>query len=208
MQQIGVYCEAHTTEESGLLRSLRQETCANVPRPNMISGHLQGKFLAMISKIIKPTYILEIGTYTGYSALCLAQGLRENGELHTIEIDENLKEIIVKYFNLSEHKEKIHLHIGNALEIIPNLKKTWDLVFIDANKKKYLQYYEMVLPYVKKGGFILVDNVLWGGEVTEPAKNDAFTKAIREFNDFVQNDTRVENILLPLRDGLMLIEKL
>jgi len=170
---------------------------------------LQGKFLSMISKMIKPVNILEIGTFTGYSALCLVEGLQSNGTLHTIEIDEELEEIITKYFNLSAHKEKLHLHIGSALEIIPALNKIWDLVFMDAEKTEYLQYYKMVLPYVKKGGFILADNVLWSGKVAEPvAENDIETRAIMEFNDFVQNDPRVENVLLPLRDGLLLIEKL
>ena len=208
-EQIESYCEAHTTRESELLRDLSRETCANIARPHMLSGHLQGRFLSMISKMIKPQYVLEIGTYTGYSALCLAEGIRDGGELHTIELDPKLEEIIVKYFNASEHRGKIHLYIGNAAEIIPKLDKTWDLVFIDANKKKCLQYYEMVLPHVRSGGFVLVDNVLWEGKVTEPAaQNDVFTKTFMEFNDFVQNDPRVLNMLLPLRDGLMLIEKL
>jgi len=208
-EQIELYCESHTSSESDLLHRLNRETHLKILRPRMLSGHLQGKFLSMISKMIKPVNILEIGTFTGYSALCLAEGLPPNGALHTIEIDEELEEIITKYFNLSIHKEKLHLHIGSALEIIPILNKVWDLVFIDAEKTEYLQYYETVLPYVKKGGFILVDNVLWNGKVTEPiAENDAETKAIVTFNDFVQNDPRVENLFLPLRDGLLFIEKL
>jgi predicted O-methyltransferase YrrM len=159
--------------------------------------------------MIKPVNILEIGTFTGYAALCLAEGLQPTGALHTIDIDEESEEIITKYFNQSVYKEKLHLHIGNALEIVPTLNKTWDLVFIDAEKSEYLQYYEMVLPYVKNGGFILADNVLWSGKVTESiAGNDAETQAIIEFNDFIQNDPRVENVLLPMRDGLMLIEKI
>ena len=159
--------------------------------------------------MLEPKNILEIGTYTGYSALCLAEGLQEIGELHTIEIDEELKEIITKYFNLSAFRNKLHLHIGNALHVIPKLIREWDLVFIDAEKKEYLQYYEMVFPFVKKGGFILADNVLWSGKVTEEvAENDRETQAIMEFNDFIQNDSRVENILLPLRDGVMIMVKL
>jgi len=161
------YCEAHTSKESDLLYQLDRETHLKVLNPRMLSGRLQGKFLSMISKMIKPKNILEIGTYTGYSALCLAEGLPANGELHTIEIDEELEEMITKYFNLSKHKDKIDLHIGNALKIMPMLKKTWDLVFIDAEKTEYLQYYEMVLPEVKKGGYILVDNLLWNGKVVE-----------------------------------------
>jgi len=175
----------------------------------MIAGQLQGAFLSMISKMMKPLNILEIGTFTGYSALCLAEGLQPGGTLHTIEIDEELEEIITKYFNLSEHKEKLHLHIGNALEVIPTLNNTWDLVFMDAEKIEYLQYYEMILPQVKKGGLILVDNVLWNGKVLEQiAENDTETKVIVTFNRFIQDDPRVNNLLLPVRDGLMLIEKL
>jgi len=203
------YCETHTTSESELLYKLNRETNLKVLRPRMLSGQVQGRLLSLISKMIKPVNILEIGTYTGYSALCLAEGVQENGELHTIEIDEELEDIITKYFSQSIHKEKLYLHIGNALEIIPSLKKTWDLVFLDAEKKEYLQYYEMVLPYLKKGGFILADNVLWSGKVTESvAESDTETQAVMQFNDFVQNDPRVANLLLPVRDGLLMIEKL
>ena len=208
-EQIESYCELHTSKESDLLYRLNRETNIKVLNPRMLSGQLQGRFLSLISKMLKPINILEIGTYTGYSALCLAEGLQENGALHTIEIDEELEEIITKYFELSAYKEKLHLHIGNALEITPTLNKIWDLVFLDAEKTEYLQYYEMILPYLKKGGFILVDNVLWSGKVTSQiSEKDMETKAITAFNDFVQNDPRVENLLLPLRDGLLLIEKL
>jgi predicted O-methyltransferase YrrM len=208
-EQIESYCETHTTNESDLLYGLNRETHLKILRPRMLSGQLQGRFLAMISKMIKPVNILEIGTYTGYSALCLAEGLQPNGALHTIEVDEELEEMITKYFNQSAHKGKLYLHIGNALELIPALNKSWDLVFMDAEKKEYLQYYEMVLPYVKEGGFILADNVLWSGKVTKSvSENDTETQAIMEFNDFVQNDPRVENVLLPMRDGIMLIQKL
>jgi predicted O-methyltransferase YrrM len=208
-EQIASYCENHSTSENELLYQLNRETHIKIMNPRMLSGQLQGRFLSMISKMIKPENILEIGTYTGYSALCLAEGLTPTGELHTIEINEELEAIITKYFNLSEHKEKLHLHIGNALKIIPALHKNWDLVFIDGEKKEYLQYYEMVLPCIKKGGFILVDNVLWNGKVTDSvAENDFDTQAIIKFNDVVQKDPRVANVLLPLRDGLMLVEKL
>jgi len=208
-EQLESYCEAHTTRERDLLYRLNRETHLKTLRPRMLAGHLQGRFLSMISMMIKPVNILEIGTFTGYSALCLAEGLQENGELHAIEIEEEFEEMITKYFNLSAHKEKLHLHIGNALEIIPILNKTWDLVFIDAEKTEYLKYYEMVLPSVKKGGFILADNLLWNGKVTEKvAENDFETKAVMAFNDFIQNDPRVENLLLPVRDGVMLVEKL
>ena len=202
------YCETHTTSESDLLYRLNRETNLKVLRPRMLSGQVQGRLLSMISKMIKPVNILEIGTYTGYSALCLVEGLQENGELHTIEIDEELEDIITKYFNQSVYKEKLHLHIGNALEIISTLQKTWDLVFLDAEKKEYLQYYEMILPHLKKGGFILADNVLWNGKVTESvATTDTETQAVIQFNDFVQNDPRVQNLLLPIRDGLLVMEK-
>jgi len=208
-EPIESYCEAHTTTESELLYRLNRETHLRTLRPRMLAGQLQGKFLSMVSKMIKPLNILEIGTFTGYSALCLAEGLLENGELHTIEIDEELEEMISKYFQHSIHKNKLHLHIGNALEIIQTLNKTWDLVFIDAEKTEYLHYYEMVFPFVKNGGFILADNVLWSGKVIgRVAENDWETKAVMAFNDFVQNDPRVDNVLLPVRDGVMLVEKL
>jgi len=208
-EQIESYCESHTSKENVLLYRLNRETHIKIMNPRMIAGQLQGAFLSMISKMMKPLNILEIGTFTGYSALCLAEGLQPGGTLHTIEIDEELEEIITKYFNLSEHKEKLHLHIGNALEVIPTLNNTWDLVFMDAEKIEYLQYYEMILPQVKKGGLILVDNVLWNGKVLEQiAENDTETKVIVTFNRFIQDDPRVNNLLLPVRDGLMLIEKL
>jgi len=208
-EQIELYCETHSSKENDLLYRLNRETHLKILNPRMLAGQLQGRFLTMISKMLKPSNILEIGTFTGYSALCLAEGLHPKGALHTIEIDEELEEMITKYFNLSEHKENLHLHIGNALEIVPNLNKTWDLVFIDAEKKEYLQYYEMVLPRVKSGGFLLIDNVLWNGKVIEPiAKNDTDTQAIVEFNRFIQHDSRVKSLFLPLRDGLLLIEKL
>ena len=208
-EQIESYCESHTTNESDLLYRLNRETHLKTLRPRMLSGPLQGRFLAMISKMIQPENILEIGTFTGYAALCLAEGLQTYGALHTIEIEEELEDMITKYFNQSIYKEKLHLHIGNALEIVPTLNATWDLVFIDAEKTEYLQYYEMVLPHVRKGGFILTDNVLWSGKVTEEVpENDTETQAIMKFNDYIQNDYRVENVLLPLRDGIMLIEKL
>jgi predicted O-methyltransferase YrrM len=208
-EKIESYCEMHTTGENELLYRLNRETNIKTLRPRMLSGQLQGRWLAMISKMIKPVNILEIGTYTGYSALCLAEGLQENGALHTIEIDEELEDIITKYFNQSPYKDKLHLHIGNALDIIPILHKTWDLVLLDADKTAYLKYYEMVLPHVRKGGIILADNVLWSGKVAEEVEqNDTDTQAIIEFNDFIQKDIRVENLLLPLRDGILLIEKL
>jgi len=208
-EPIELYCSKHTTKESDLLYLLNRETNLKVLNPRMLSGQIQGKFLSMISKMIQPENILEIGTFTGYSALCLAEGLHTDGTLDTIEINEELEEIITKYFNLSKHNSKLYLHIGNALQIVPSLNKNWDLVFIDAEKTEYLRYYEMVLPYVRKKGYILIDNVLWNGKVVkEVSENDFETKSIIEFCDFVQDDIRVENILLPIRDGLMLVEKL
>ena len=208
-ENIEQYCEDHTSKESELLYQLNRETHLKVLRPRMLSGLLQGRFLSFISKMIKPNFILEIGTYTGYSALCLAEGLARNGELHTIEIDIELKEIISKYFSKSKQKDQLFLHIGDATQYIDQLQYEWDIVFIDAEKKEYLSYYEKVLPKLKKGGIILVDNVLWSCKVTEPiASNDVDTKHIVAFNTHVQNDSRVVNMILPFRDGILMIEKL
>jgi predicted O-methyltransferase YrrM len=203
------YAENFSSEESLVLKKLNRETHVKVLYPRMLSGRTQGNFLKMISRMIKPEKILEIGTFTGYSAICLAEGLSEKGMLHTIEINPELEEIILKYFNEAGVSEKINLHIGDAVEIIPTLDETFDLVFIDADKENYLNYYNLVFDKVKNGGFIIADNVLWDGKVlNEPLSSDTETKAIREFNSFIQQDERVENLLLPLRDGLMLIRKL
>lgn len=208
-EEIEGYCEAHTSDESDLLYQLNRETNMKVLRPRMLSGLLQGTFLSMISKMIKPNRILEIGTYTGYSALCLAQGLQQDGVLHTIEIDEELEDMIRNYFSKSEYNAQIQLHIGDANILIDQIEEVWDLVFMDAEKKDYVNYYEKILPKVKSGGFILVDNVLWSGKVVqEIAHNDHETKAITQFNEYIQNDKRVKNMILPFRDGIMLIEKL
>lgn len=208
-EAIEEYCENHTQDESDLLKSLERETNLKVLRPRMISGKLQGRFLSFISKLIQPQYALELGTYTGYSALCLAEGLTANGELHTVEINPELEELILKYVDQSPYSEQIFLHIGDGNDWINKLDYCWDLVFIDAEKKDYFQYYENILPKMKKGGIILVDNLLWSGKVVEEvAKNDHETQAILAFNQHVQQDQRVTNLLLPFRDGLMLIEKL
>lgn len=208
-EDIERYCEEHTSNESDLLYQLNRETNMKVLRPRMLSGLLQGTFLSMISKMINPKNILEIGTYTGYSALCLAQGLQFGGCLHTIEIDEELEDLIRNYFSKSDYSSQLHLHIGDANQLIDQIDEVWDLVFIDAEKKDYLSYYEKILPKVKVGGFILVDNVLWSGKVVqEIAHNDHETKAITQFNEYIQNDKRVKNMILPFRDGIMLIEKL
>ncbi|MBN1251894.1 MAG: class I SAM-dependent methyltransferase [Bacteroidales bacterium] len=208
MNSIEKYISAHTQAESELLQKLNRETHAKILMPRMLSGHVQGKILEMISKMINPDYIIEIGTYTGYSALCLAQGLSEKGQLHTIEINDELERFTRPFFENSEFAEKINFHIGDAIKIIPNLKNDIDLVFIDADKRNYLAYYKVVIEKVKKGGFILADNVLWGNKVIQKLENnDLYTKGILEFNKFVHEDPRVENVILPIRDGIMILRK-
>lgn len=203
------YLSAHHNSEPGLLAELNRETHLKVLQPRMLSGPLQGRYLAMLAKMLAPQYILEIGTYTGYSALCLAEGLAPHGELHTLEVNDELETFSRSYFNRSEYRDQIYLHIGDALETLPLLKKDWDLVFIDADKPRYLDYYKMLLPSLKPGALILADNVLWSGKVLEaPNPQDESTLALLEFNTFVQEDDRVENLLLPLRDGLMCIRVL
>ena len=206
---IEAYCEAHTSPESELLYRLNRQTNLETVNPRMLSDQLQGLFLTFISKMLRPERILEIGTFTGYSALCLAEGLTDTGELHTIEVNVEYEDRIREYFSQSPLGKQIILHIGDALQVAPKLDMTWDLVFIDAEKEDYLSYYEAVLPSVRKGGFILADNVLWNGKVVQEAVgNDRDTRAILAFNDHVQNDNRVRNLLLPFRDGIMIIEKL
>ena len=207
--EIEAYCEAHTTEESELLYRLNRQTHLQTINPRMASGQLQGQFLSIISNMIHPRRILEIGTFTGYSALCLATGLTTDGILHTIEINEEYEDRIRAYFSKSPYNHKIILHIGDAKTIVPSLNEQWDLVFIDAEKTDYLDYYEMVFPQVRKNGFILIDNTLWNSKVVcEVQHNDKDTQAILAFNDRVQQDGRVRNLLLPFRDGIMMIEKL
>lgn len=202
------YILNHTEAEPELLQELSRETQAKILMPRMLSGHLQGRILAMISKMVQPEIILEIGTYTGYSALCLAEGLPKNGILHTIDINDELENFILRFFNKSKYKNQLKLHIGNALDIIPRLPDHIDLVFIDADKRIYLDYYQLLIDKVKPGGIILADNVLWSNKVVEPlAQNDEYTKGILAFNDFVQNDSRVENVILPVRDGIMMLRK-
>jgi caffeoyl-CoA O-methyltransferase len=206
--EIDQYAQNHSQEEPELLQKLNRETWTKVLQPRMLSGHLQGRTLSFLSKLIQPKAILEIGTYTGYSALCLAEGLAEGGELHTIDINEELEPMIRRYFAATDHVEKLHLHIGNALEIIPSLQKTWDLVFIDADKENYSGYFNLVVEKVRKGGLMIADNVLWSGKVLHEADpKDEETKALQNFNEMVANDPRVEALLLPIRDGLMLLRK-
>ena len=208
-EKIEKYILDHTKEEDSLLAELNRETYLKVIQPRMLSGHLQGKFLEMISCMINPKAILEIGTYTGYSAICLAKGLSVDGILHTIEINPEFNIFSEKYFERSGLKYKIQQHTGSALDIIPQMDEVFDLVFIDADKENYLNYYKLVFDKVKTGGFILADNALWDGKVIKnPNQQDKETKGIDEFNKHIQKDKRVENMLLPLRDGIMMIRKL
>ncbi|GGE95758.1 O-methyltransferase [Hymenobacter cavernae] len=208
--EINLYAEAHTSPESDVLRRLNRETHVQVLAPRMLSGHLQGRLLSMISHMIRPQRILELGTFTGYSALCLAEGLAPDGELHTVEQNPELESRIRRYLAEADLGAHVHLHIGQALSIIPSFQETWDLVFIDADKINNDAYYELVLPQVRPGGFILIDNVLWSGKAlasypVKPADKDAH--AVRAFNDKVQQDERVENVLLPVRDGILVVRK-
>lgn len=202
-EKINAYVEKHSQAEPELLQKLNRETWQKMIAPRMLSGHLQGRVLSMFSKLIQPKNILEIGTYTGYSALCLAEGMQENGELHTIDINEELFDFQRKYFDESPFGKQIFQHLGNALEIIPKLNKTFDLVFIDADKNNYPNYLEIVLPKLKKGAVILSDNVLWSGKVIEELKeDDEETKALIKYNKLLNEHTNLETVLLPIRDGL------
>lgn len=200
------YAEQHSADESELLKKINRDTHLSVLMPRMLSGHLQGRILSMMSKMIRPTYILEIGTYTGYSAICMAEGLRNNGKLITIDINEELHEKVSGYFKAAGLSQIVDYRIGNALEIIPELKNSFELVFIDADKENYSNYFDLVIDKVQQGGFILADNVLWSGKVLDP-NPDKDTKAIKEFNKKVSQDSRVESVLLPVRDGIMLLRK-
>ncbi len=202
------YVEQHTSPESELMKNLNRDTNLRTFYPTMLSGQVQGKFLEMVSRMIKPDRILEIGTFTGYSAIAMAGGLTEKGKLITIEVNEELEDFIADYFKKSGYSDKIELLIGDALEIVPKLNDRFDLVFIDADKEQYVDYYEAVLPLLKKGGFILADNVIWSGKVLEDdAKSDKETMGIKAFNTHIKNDNRVEQVMLSIRDGLMLVRK-
>ena len=203
------YAREFSTKPTQLLQDLERETQYKILMPRMLSGHLMGSMLQFISSIKQPKYILEIGTYTGYSALCLAQGLQENGHLHTIEINEELKDFASKYFKKSKLNEKITLHIGNALDVIPKIDILFDIIFIDADKKNYCAYYDLAIKKLNKGGLLLIDNVLWSGKVLSKAtKNDIETIEIQKLNQKITSDSRVKNMILPLRDGLMICEVL
>lgn len=200
------YAATFTSPEAAPLQQVNLQTQLH-PKAHMLSGHVQGKFLELLSLLHKPRRILEIGSFTGYSALCLAKGLTTGGILHTIELREEDAAVARQNFNLSNTNDKIILHTGNALEIIPGLDEEWDIVFIDADKTGYIDYYELVLPRLKKGGCILADNVFFHGEVLQPEPKGKNAKAIQAFNEYVQQDERVEQVLLTVRDGLMLIYK-
>lgn len=202
-KELDDYVTAHTQEEPELLKQLNRETWAKVLQPRMLSGHFQGRVLSMISKLVNPKNILEIGTYTGYSALCLAEGMKKNGVLHTIDINEELYDLQRKYFDKSGHGQQIFQHVGDALEIIPKIDLKFDLVFIDADKSNYPNYFKLILPKMNSGGVILSDNVLWSGKVIQPLKKeDIDTPALLEYNQLINTDLRVESVLLPIRDGL------
>ncbi len=208
-EDIEQYIVAHTESEPPYLNELNRKTHLKVLQPRMLSGHLQGRVLSMISHMIRPKRVLEIGTYTGYSALCFAEGLAPGGEIHTIDINEELEDIISEHIAKAGLTDSIHLHFGDALEIIPQLEGDFDLVFIDADKNNYLNYYNMIINRLPSGAFILVDNVLWSGKVldSEEITSDPDTATIVEFNQTIQNDERVQNVLFPVRDGIMVIRK-
>jgi len=206
-QLVQLYTEQFTTSEDAVLQQVSNSTRESHSHANMLSGHVQGKLLEFMSRLVKPVRILEIGTFTGYSAICLSRGLAEGGRLHTIELREEDAATARKNFNLAGITDEIILHTGNALDIIPFLNETWDMVFIDADKVKYKEYYQLVLPNVRKGGLIIADNVLFHGQVLEQPVTGKNPKAIHDFNGFVRNDESVETLMLSVRDGLLFILK-
>ncbi len=202
-EELEIYIANHSQNEPELLAKLNRETHQKILQPRMLSGHFQGRVLSMLSKLIRPMHILEIGTYTGYATLCLCEGMQENGTMDTIDINEELATIQQKYFDLSPWKNQIQQHIGDAIEIIPTLEKKYDLVFIDADKENYLNYFDLIVPKMNVGGIILSDNVLWSGKVLEtPDPRDISTNILLEYNKKINQDPRVETVLLPIRDGL------
>lgn len=206
-QGLADYANAHSTVASSLLQRIERETHLEVLQPRMLSGPFQGRLLSLISKLVQPERILEIGTYTGYSALCLAEGLTKEGKLITLDVNEELHKRVQGYFNASDYSEQIDYRIGDALDLIPALNEPWDLVFIDADKKNYLNYYDLVVDRVRSGGLILADNVLWSGKVIDEKAQDKETVLLRQYNERINRDERVENILLPIRDGIMVARK-
>ncbi len=208
-EQIAEYIKSHSTPEDPLLANLNRETHLKTIYPQMISGPLQGKLLEFISRMIAPEYILEIGTFTGYSAICMAKGLSETGKLITIEINDELIKYSRKYFEKSGLSSKIKQLTGNAIAIIPSLPYTFDLIFIDANKKEYVSYFNLAFDKLAHGGYMIIDNVLWGNKVIgQQVHSDTETREIRKLNDLISNDTRIENIIIPIRDGINLVRKI
>lgn len=208
-EEIEKFVEKYTEKESPVLAELNHETWEKVLIPRMLSGHIQGRILSMFSHMIQPKTILEIGTYTGYSALCLSEGLKQDGKLISIDINEELEPMVRKYIAKAGKEEQIDYRLGNALDIIPTLNETFDLVFIDADKTNYSNYFDLVIDKVAHNGYIIADNVLWSGKVTQPYETlDADTKALIEYCEKVENDNRVQNVLFPVRDGLMVCRKL
>lgn len=205
-QALTAYCDSHTTSLSPLLDELERETHLKTLAPQMLSGPMQGQLLRMLSLIHRPRRILEIGTFTGYGALCLSEGLAEEGELHTIEANPELEYLIRKYIERAGKSDRIHLHIGRAEKIMPDLNGPFDLVFIDAGKKDYPEFYDLIIEKISPGGLILADNVLWSGKVLAPS-DDMDAKALHAFNEKIQSDPRVDNVMLPVRDGLMLMRR-
>ena len=206
-KEIDAYSVAHTTSETEVLNDLNRQTNLQILQPRMLSGHLQGRVLSMLSHMIQPTNILEIGTYTGYSAICLAEGLKEDGKVVTIDRNAELEDFALSYFEKANVSNKIDFRIGNAIDIIPSLKKTFDLVFIDADKTNYSNYFDLVIDKLPKGAYIIADNVLWSGKVVED-EMDEETKALVDYSTLINEDKRVENVLLPVRDGLMICRKI
>ena len=207
-QELDDYIVSHSEDEPELLQQLNRETYQKILQPRMLSGHFQGRVLSMISKLINPKNILEIGTYTGYSALCLAEGMQDSGELHTIDINEELVDFQRKYFDKSDYGHQIIQHTGSVLDIIPNLSLNFDLVFIDADKPNYSNYFHLIIDKLNTGGIILSDNVLWHGKVVKPIEtNEKSTKAVIDYNALLKNDKRIETVLLPIRDGLTISRK-
>lgn len=207
-EELDAYIRAHSDEEGELLAALNRDANVNLLRPRMISGHLQGRILKMFCRMIRPQRILEIGTYTGYATLCMAEALAEGDEIHTIEINDEMEDFIRKYLSRSPHRDKVRLHIGDAMHIIPRLAIMFDMVFIDADKRLYEDYFEQVFDKVRPGGIILADNTLWDGKVlTKPHRSDQQTLAIMQFNERIKADQRIEKVILPLRDGLTIMWK-
>lgn len=203
------YIEQHCSTESPLLAQINRQTHTQLINPRMLSGHVQGRFLAMISNMVKPSRILEIGTFSGYSALCLAEGLQPNGQLHTIEVDDELENVIINNFNKYKNCDALKLHIGNAIEILKQFTEPFDLIFIDGEKKEYPTYFKMCVPLLKKGGYLLADNVLWNGKVVDPSQqNNIATAAVVEYNNLVKNNALFECLILDIRDGINIARKI